>query len=261
MKYNGAMQKANDYDSYAGRLAQLLRSGAQKPHAFIEKPAMLTLLPDLKDKNVLCVGCGTGEECGELLARGAAVDGFDVSAESVRVAAEAFPKANLQVLDMHDLSAYTDGQFDFVYSSLTLHYSERPEQVLSQLYRVVKPGGRMQLSVLHPIKWAAEVKRDSRDEGKKAFLMGYDTYQAPAHVYGDYLNVTKVTQRPQNYPEITYWNRPISDYLRLIREAGLELIDFVEPAAIPEAKELDPEYWAIHSKIPQFMIFVMQKPS
>lgn len=260
MGYDEVMQKTNDYDDYAGRLAQLLRSGAQKPHAFIEKPAMLSLLPDLKDKKVLCVGCGTGEECGELLARGAMVDGFDISAESVRLASEAFPKTNLQVLDMHDLSVYADSQFDFVYSSLALHYSEQPGQVLTQLYRVIKPGGRIQFSVVHPIKWAAEAKRDNQDEDKKAFLMGYDTYQAPAHVYGDYLNVTKVTQRPQNYPEITYWNRPISDYLRLIRETGLELIDFVEPTTIPETKDLDPEYWAIHSKIPQFMIFVVQKP-
>lgn len=253
------MQQTNNYDNYADKLAQLLRSGAQKPHAFIEKPAMLALLPDLKGKRVLCVGCGTGEECGELLERGAKVDGFDTSAESVRLAHKAFPEANLRVLDMHDLSVYSDSQFDFIYSSLTLHYSERPQQVLSQLYRVLKPGGRMQLSVVHPIKWAAEVKRDSKDENKKAFLMGYDTYQVPAHVYGDYLNITNVTQRPQNYPEITYWNRPISDYLRLIRQADLELIDFVEPATTPETKELDPEYWAIHSKIPQFMIFVVQK--
>ena len=253
------MEKINDYDSYANKLAQLLRSGAEKSHKFIEKPAMLALLPDLEGEHVLCAGCGTGEECGELLKRGATVDGFDISAGSIRLAREAFPGANLQVLDMHDLSVYGSSQFNFIYSGLTLHYSERPHEVLSQLYRVLKPGGRMQVSVLHPIKWAGEVKRDSEDESRRAFLMGYDTYQNPARIYGDYLNVTKVTQRPQNYPEITYWNRPISGYLRLIREASLKLIDFVEPATTPETEELDPEYWMIHSKIPQFMIFVMQK--
>lgn len=251
--------QTNNYDDYAKKLAELLRSGTQKPHAFIEKPAMLSLLPNLKGKQVLCVGCGTGEECGELLARGAVVHGFDLSGESVKLAQKAFPTAHLQVLDMHDLSSYVDEQFDFIYSSLTLHYSGNPEKVLSQLYRVVKPGGHIQMSVAHPIKWAAEVKRDEADESKKAFLMGYDAYQKPAHVYGDYLNIRKVTQKPQNYPEITYWNRPISDYLRLFRECGFELLDFVEPQPIPKTKELDKEYWDIHSKIPQFMIFVARK--
>jgi SAM-dependent methyltransferase len=251
--------KTNDYDSYAEKLAQILRSGAQKPHALLEKPAMMDLLPDLKGKRVLCVGCGTGEECGELLARGAEVFGFDVSEKSVALAHEAFPEAHLEVLDMHDLSSYDSESFDFIYSSLTLHYSEFPEKVLVQLYRVLKPGAVMQLSVGHPIKWAAEDKRDTNDENKKAFLMGYDTYQNPTHVYGDYLNVTKVTQKPQNYPEITYWNRPISDYLRLFREANLSLVNFVEPKPIPETETIDKEYWDIHSKIPQFMIFILRK--
>lgn len=253
------MRKTNDYDSYADELARLLRSGAQKPHAFIEKPAMTSLLPDIKGKSVLCIGCGTGEECGELLARGAVVDGFDISKESVKLAQEAFPEAHLQVLDMEDLSAYRDEQFDFIYSSLALHYTEHLSQVLGQLRRILKNNGRVQFSVAHPLKWAAEVKRDSEDENKKAFLMGYDTYQTPAHVYGDYLNVTKVTQKPQNYPEITYWNRPISSYLRIIQEEEFRLVDFIEPAPTPETKRIDPEYWAIHSKIPQFMIFVIQK--
>lgn len=109
------------------------------------------------------------------------------------------------------------------------------------------------------IKWASEFKRDLKDESKKTFLMGYDTFESPARVYGDYLNVTKVTQKPQNYPVITYWSRPISSYLRVIRELGLELLDFVEPAAIPETKEVDVDCYAIHTKIPQFMIFVVRK--
>jgi len=253
------MQKTNDYDSYASKLAQLLRNGTQKSHAFIEKPAMYALLPDIQGKSVLCVGCGTGEECGELLGRGANVGGFDISEESVKLALQAFPEAKLQVMDMHDLSAYSDEQFDFIYSSLTLHYSEKIDQILTQLHRVLKPGGHIQFSVLHPIKWAAEVKRSPDDENKKAFLLGYDKYQKPAHIYGDYLNVTKVIQKPQNYPEITYWNRPISDYLHILRKTGFELVDFVEPKAIPETERIHPEYAAIHSRIPQFMIFVIQK--
>lgn len=251
--------QTNDYDSYAEDLAKLLRSGEQKPHALLEKPAMMKLLPDLERKQVLCVGCGTGEECGELLARGATVHGFDISEKSVALAQEAFPEADLRTLDMHDLSPYDNEQFDFIYSSLTLHYSEQIAVILEQLNRVLKPGGTMQLSVGHPIKWAAECKRDAADENKKAFLMGYDKYQEPVKVYGDYLNVTKVTQKPQNYPEITYWNRPISDYMRHFREAGFMLLDFVEPQPVPETKDIDAEYWEIHSKIPQFMIFVLQK--
>lgn len=254
------MQKTNDYDSYASKIAKLLRSGAQKPNTYIERPAMWSLLPDLRGKKVLCVGCGTGEECGELLERGAEVWGIDASTESVKLAAEAFPSATFATMDMHKLD-FADQMFDFAYSGLTLHYTEHIDQVLSEMKRVLKPGGVVQFSVGHPIKWAAEFKRDPQDENKKSFIIGYDTYSSPAHVYGDYLNVTKVTQKPQNYPTITYWNRPISSYLRIIREQGLELLDFVEPPVLPAVKEVDSEYFDVHSKIPQFMVFVAKKPA
>lgn len=252
------MQKTNDYDSHASQIAHLLRSGMQKPNTYIERPAMRSLLPDLQGKKVLCAGCGTGEECGELLRCGAEVWGFDFSAESIKLAKEAFPGAKLAVMDMHKLE-YQDAAFDFIYSGLTLHYAEHLEKVLAEMKRVLRPGGVMQFSVPHPIKWAAEFKRDPDDEKKKAFLLGYDTYESPAHIYGDYLNVTKVTQKPHNYPTITYWNRPISLYLRVIRESGFTLLDFVEPSVVPEVKEIDSEYYAIHSKIPQFMVFIVRR--
>jgi ubiquinone/menaquinone biosynthesis C-methylase UbiE len=252
------MQKTNDYDNYAPRIAKLLRSGLQKPNTYIERPAMWSLLPDLTGKKVLCVGCGTGEECGELLERGAQVWGIDSSKESIKLAQEAFPKAAFATMDMHALD-FPDQMFDFIYSGLTLHYTEHIDQVLADMKRVLKPGGTIQFSVGHPIKWAAEFKRDPEDENKKSFIIGYNMFQTPSHVYGDYLNVTKVTQKPQNYPTITYWNRPISSYLRIIREQGLELLDFVEPKVLADVKKVDSDYYDIHSKIPQFMIFVVKR--
>jgi len=135
----------------------------------------------------------------------------------------------------------------------------RRELVLRELKRVLKPGEQAQISVVHPIKWAAETKRDRNNEGKMSFLMGYDTYADPPLVYGDYLNATQITQKPQGYPEITYWSRPISEWLKIIWEAGFQLLAFEEPQPIPETQEIDPDYWVIHSKIPQFMIFVIRK--
>lgn len=86
------MTRPNDYDAYAESIAKQLRAGKQKPHTFIEKPAMHALLPDLKGKKVLCVGCGTGEECGELLGRGAIVEGIDVSQTSIELARTAYSR-------------------------------------------------------------------------------------------------------------------------------------------------------------------------
>jgi ubiquinone/menaquinone biosynthesis C-methylase UbiE len=252
------MQKTNDYDGYAVRLAILLRSETQKPNTFIERPAMRALLPPVKGSRVLCVGSGTGEECGELLIRGAEVWGVDISENCLEVARSAFPGANLFNMDMHNL-LFTSNSFDFIYSGLTIHYTEHIVHVLREMKRVLRPGGTMLLSTLHPVKWGAEFKRDANNEKNKSFVMGYDTFEQPARVYGDYLNDMVITQKPINYPMITYWKRSISSYMRAIQEADLELLNFVEPAPASEVRQSDPAYWEIHSKIPQFMIFVLRK--
>ena len=48
-------------------------------HEYLEKPAMYSLLPKLKNKKVLCIGCGVGEECEYLRKKGADVIGIDLS--------------------------------------------------------------------------------------------------------------------------------------------------------------------------------------
>jgi len=72
------MTPPHEYDSFAEKRAQEFASGKNLVHAYIEKPAMYALLPNLEDKTVLCIGCGTGEECVEFKSRGAQVNGVDI---------------------------------------------------------------------------------------------------------------------------------------------------------------------------------------
>jgi len=75
--YDLFMNPPNDYDTFAEKRAQEFASGKNLVHAYIEKPAMYALLPELANKTVLCVGCGIGEECVELKRRGARVTGIN----------------------------------------------------------------------------------------------------------------------------------------------------------------------------------------
>lgn len=83
------MTQANDYDRWAADRQKGLKAGESLPHRFVEKPAMRKLLPDLHNKRVLLVGCGTGEES-QLLSEYGAADmvGIDLSRESIRLAKE-----------------------------------------------------------------------------------------------------------------------------------------------------------------------------
>src|SRR3989344_1668750 len=72
------------YNKYTIKSAEKMRSGKNIKHTFLEKPAMYKKLPDLKGKTVLCIGCGTGEECEHIKSLGAKrVVGIDISKERI----------------------------------------------------------------------------------------------------------------------------------------------------------------------------------
>ncbi len=162
------------YNSYAKKWAKKIRSGENTAHTYLEKPAMHKKITNLKGKNVLCVGCGTGEECQHLLKLGAwRVIGIDISEELINIAKKTFPKIDFQVADVEHLDFSTE-EFDFVYSSLVMHYLKDWSPALKNIHRVLRPGGTFLFSTHHPVKWGAQTLRGKT---KNAFILGYENLE------------------------------------------------------------------------------------
>lgn len=246
------------YNESAKVWAERLRSGNNPAHRFLEKPAMYAKLPNLKGLRVLCLGCGTGEECDMLSAMGATVTGVDISSGLIEEARKAFPGIEFRVMDAETL-LLDDNSFDFVYSSLTLHYLEDWTSVLSEIKRVLVPGGRLLFSTHHPIKWGSQV---TRGETKDEFLMGYERPKdgSAPQVYGDYLTPRRQEDTWFGSFSVTFYHRPLSHIMRDILKSGLIIEDFIEPLPSAEAATEAPAFNAIHQAIPLFMIFALRKP-
>ncbi len=248
--------KANSYDEYAEQWAQGIRSGKNLAHDYLEKPAMYGQLPNLKGKKVLCLGCGSGEECRYLADKGADVVGVDLSKELIRIAKESYPDIQFFVSDIEKLD-FENESFDFVYSSLVMHYKEDWVPSLKEIRRVMKEGAEFLFSTHHPVLWGASTERK---EDYKAKLMGYRrSGTEPSEILGDYLNTYNKKDLWFDAMEVSYFHKPLSAILSNIRAAQLEVVDFIEPKAVEAVRGIDENFYNIHQKLPLFMIFKLAK--
>ncbi|OKH25596.1 SAM-dependent methyltransferase [Hydrococcus rivularis NIES-593] len=106
---------------------------------------------DIKpDTEILDLCCGAGQTTRFLVQFSNRVTGLDASALALQRAARSVPQANY-IEGLAEKMPLADGQFDLVHASVALHEmeSEQLKQILSEVYRVLKPGGIFAAIDLH----------------------------------------------------------------------------------------------------------------
>jgi phosphatidylethanolamine/phosphatidyl-N-methylethanolamine N-methyltransferase len=99
------------------------------------------------DGAILVVGVGTGLELG-LMPKNLRVTGIDLSAAMLKIARERVArKALRQVKGLYVMDAgaleFPDAQFDVALAPYVMSVVPNPARVLSEMWRVVRPGGQM----------------------------------------------------------------------------------------------------------------------
>jgi ubiquinone/menaquinone biosynthesis C-methylase UbiE len=107
---------------------------------------------EVRGKSVLDAGCGTGIFSVIFARNGAGrVTGIDISAGSLETAKSlkakfAVDNAEFRLQDMLRLP-FADGSFDIVWAWGTVHHTTDPFRAISELIRVLRPGGSLFLAV------------------------------------------------------------------------------------------------------------------
>jgi ubiquinone/menaquinone biosynthesis C-methylase UbiE len=108
---------------------------------------------DFKDKKVLEIGLGQGADSMQIINRGAIYYGIDLTEESVRRVKERFqlfdkPYESVQVANAEQIP-YPDNFFDIIYSHGVIHHSPQIKKIVSEIHRVLKPGGKAVVMLYH----------------------------------------------------------------------------------------------------------------
>lgn len=136
-----------------------------------EERVVRPLLDEMPAGVALDAACGTGRHARHLAARGHAVTGVDASPEMLAVARAKVPDAGLLLGDLAALPLPA-ASVDFAVCSLALTHCQGLGPPIRELARVVRPGGRIVLSDIHPfvvtLGLQAVLLRDA--EGRLAFV-------------------------------------------------------------------------------------------
>lgn len=248
---------------YYERNAQAYTDHVRDPHAspfhsLYEKPAMYALTPPLRGLRVLSVGCGSGEDSEHLRKMGAKESvGIDLSEALIHEATEAYPLCEFQVMDMEAIT-FPSASFDFVYSSLALHYSDDIEKVFMGISRVLRPCASFLFSVGHPTRFSLEEIEDSKIRKVRRLEIKKDRETHTEMVTGDCLSIRKILNALGPHTA-TIYSYPLGEIAKRSFEAGFLIERIVEPRPLPTLSKKDPQLYARLSKIPEFIIFKLMK--
>jgi len=213
-----------------------------KPHnAYYERPATISLLPEVKGKRVLDAGCGPGVYSEWLIEHGAEVVAVDASPKMVKLAKQRLgKKADVRQANLAEpLPSLESSSFDLVVSPLVLDYIQDWRSTFAEVYRVLRPSGHFVFSVTHP-------------------LFDYIYFKS-----NNYFETELVSVEWRGFESVRVhmpsFRRPLSEALNPLIEVGFFLERIIEPKPTEEFKNADPKHFEELSRQPCFICIRVRK--
>lgn len=202
----------------------------------LNTPAFLALLPPIRGLQGLDVGCGEGANTRQLAGRGARMTAIDIAPTFVRHAKEAEKDKPLGI-DFRAADGmrlpFDSGSFDFVTAFMSLMDMPDPALALQEAGRVLRPGGFMQFSILHPCfnPPHRKVIRD-RTGRARAIEVGDYFHSTAGRVDCWWFSTLPHAERASIAPFRTpIFHRTLGEWFDMLIDAGLQVEKVSEPSA------------------------------
>ncbi len=230
--------KAPLYTTHAGEYEKAILNNIYNAH--YERPTMLSMLPDLKGKSVLDLGCGPGVYAEFFVDSGAEVTAYDLSPQMIDILNDKFGsvvKCNCADIS-YGIPSEKDLSFDIVVSSLAIHYIEDLSFLFRDVARVLKNDGYFCFSTHHPM---------------------VDYLSSPS---GNYYSRELLKQAWNTIGQpvpVQFYRRSLTELFGVISSSGMCVTSLSEGAPSEVLKEIAPDSFEHLSRKPAFLFIECRK--
>jgi SAM-dependent methyltransferase len=202
---------------------------------YYERPAMYSLLGDVKGQRVLDAGCGPGSYAQWLVEQGAAVLALDASPKMVQLASRRLGRtATVRQADLNEsLDFIATGSFEVILCALVLDYVKDWDRLFADFQRILVKEGRLVFSVHHPFFLDLKVEADIED-----------SYFSVEQVEEDWLVFGL---------KIPAFRRPLGAMSSALWGAGFCIEQIVEPQPTEACRLVHPEHYEKLLRHPVFL--------
>lgn len=202
------------------------------------------LMPEIRNKNVLDLGCGFDWHCRYARKQlASSVIGVDISEKMLQKARENTDDPFISYIKMpiEDIN-FPDSQFDVVISSLAFHYIKSFQAICKKVYDCLKPEGTFVFSVEHPIFTSQNEQDWYFDDQGNRLHWPVDNYQSEG--------MRETTFLTEN---VVKYHRTISTYISDLIGSGFNIRAVKEPMPSDEMLKSVPEM-KDENRRPMFLI-------
>ena len=248
------------WEANAEAFTDLIAGSGTPHHRQILNPCIEQLLGDVRGKKLLDAGCGEGYLSRYYARRGASVTAVDLSERLIDTSRSLTEREGIvvkyRVGDVCHLDSIPDGEFDIVLANLLLPNVPCLREALREFYRVLRTGGHLVFSIVHPA---------FNFYGPGSWEMG-EKHHETGRRNGVYFKVDKyfdkreyerywTTRSGERFPAaISFFHRTLGTYMNELTTSGFRLVAFREPQPMADDAFFDRE-----RRIPFFAVFKGEK--
>jgi len=256
----------NQWNEAAESFIGFVRSGKNYYSKYMNSPALVRAVGEVRGKRILDIGCGEGSSTRIFAGAGAEMTGVDFSEGMIKAAVEEETRNPLGIryiiADAANLSMLEPESFDIAFCYMAIMDIADFEGAIAEAARVLKRNGRFVIVMVHPCfdtrfmdgrlvgGWETRV----REDGSKEYLYYWTEEYFTRHSYAfewrhDRLPAPFVT---------TGFHRTLSDYVYAITGKGMAITRIEEPRPMDEGIKLLPSMGK-HRRVPQSIVIEANK--